>query len=254
MTYGIDARLIEGIAYAETGHLKKEKRNTAVSRSGALGYMQISLRYGTGYLPRCLNLYDGMDNIFCGAAYLQWIQKHYCKDKDNFCLAMSYRHGPSGYKRKTRLDLRYWSKVKSSIKEKLGEKQSENLDRKPHGFEITGLGYDIDPKLLKGIAYAETGHLKEHKRITAVSSSGALGYMQIMPSTAGDICPGYNLYNKKQNILCSVSYLHWIQKHYCKDKDNFCLVMSYRHGPSAFKKGVRLDWRYWQKVQGFLKS
>lgn len=253
MTYDIDARLIEGIAYAETGHLKKEKRSTAASKSGALGYMQISPTTAQDICPGS-DLYDKIENIFCGAAYLQWIQNHYCKDKDNFCLAMSYRHGPSGYKRKTQLDLRYWSKVKSSIKEKLGEKQSENLDRKPHSFEITGSGYDIAPKLLKGIAYAETGHLKEHKRITAVSSSGALGYMQIMPSTAGDICPGYDLYNKKQNILCSVSYLRWIRKHYCKDKDNFCLVMSYRHGPSAFKKGVRLDWRYWRKVQRFLKS
>ena len=56
-------------------------------------------------------------------------------------------------------------------------------------FELAGMTYDIDAKLLEGIAYAETGHLKEEKRSTVVSKSGALGYMQISPASAEDICP-----------------------------------------------------------------
>ena len=127
-------------------------------------------------------------------------------------------------------------------------------EEESHIFELAGMTYDIEPKFLKGIAYADTGHLKEEKRIKAASKSGALGYMQISPATAKDICPDASLHNKRENILCSAAYLQWIRKHYWKDKGNFCLAMSYRHGPSGYKRRAQLDWKYWRKVQRFLKS
>ena len=77
--------------------------------------------------------------------------------------------------------------------------------------------------------------------------------MQILPSTAGDTCPQANLLNKEDNIFCATAYLHWISKYYCKTKDPYCLAMSYRHGPNAFKKGIKkIDWRYWNKVKKYI--
>ena len=125
-------------------------------------------------------------------------------------------------------------------------------ERTLHAMELAGMTHDIRADLLSGIAYAETGSWPESKRPYLVSSAGALGYMQIKPSTAQDICPGHSLYDKMQNIFCSAAYLKWIKRHYCRSKGNFCLAMSYRHGPTAFKRGVRLDWRYWRKVRRFL--
>ena len=126
-------------------------------------------------------------------------------------------------------------------------------ERTLHAMELAGMTHDIKADLLSGIAYAETGSWPESRRPYLVSSAGALGYMQIKPSTAEDVCPGHNLYDKMQNIFCSAAYLKWIKRHYCRGKGNFCLAMSYRHGPTAFKRGVRLDWRYWRKVRRFLE-
>ena len=126
-------------------------------------------------------------------------------------------------------------------------------ERTLHAMELAGMTYDIKADLLSGIAYAETGSWPESKRPYLVSRAGALGYMQIKPSTAQDICPGHSLYDKVQNIFCSAAYLKWIKKHYCRSRGSFCLAMSYRHGPTAFRRGVRLDWRYWRKVRRFLE-
>ena len=134
------------------------------------------------------------------------------------------------------------------------EKKSLNYMEYPlNTFEIASMLYNVDIGLLKGIAYGETGHLKEKKRIKAISSSGALGYMQILPSTAGDACPKAKLFHKEDNIYCATKYLSWIAKHYCKTKDPYCLTMSYRHGPNAFKKGIKkIDWKYWNKVKKYI--
>ena len=125
-------------------------------------------------------------------------------------------------------------------------------ERTLHAMELAGMTHDIGADLLSGIAYAETGSWPEERRPYLVSSAGALGYMQIKPSTAQDVCPGHSLYDKVQSIFCSAAYLKWIKRHYCKGKGSFCLAMSYRHGPTAFRKGVRLDLRYWRKVRRFL--
>ena len=125
-------------------------------------------------------------------------------------------------------------------------------ERTLHAMELAGMTYDIRADLLSGIAYAETGSWPERERPYLVSSAGALGYMQIKPSTANDVCPGHSLYDKVQNIFCGAAYLKWIKTYYCKGKGSFCLAMSYRHGPTAFRRGVRLDWKYWRKVRRFL--
>ena len=57
-------------------------------------------------------------------------------------------------------------------------------ERTSHTMELAGMTYGIRADLLLGIAYAETGSWTEKRRPYLVSSAGALGYMQIKPSTA----------------------------------------------------------------------
>ncbi len=122
-------------------------------------------------------------------------------------------------------------------------------------YDVVGYMSGISDGLLRGIAYAETGHLqnKPLKRTTAISSAGAVGLMQIKPSTAGDVCPKINLYNPSDSVICAALYLKWIEKRYCHHKDSFCLAMSYRHGPTGFRRGANRDYRYWGKVKKFLE-
>ena len=103
--------------------------------------------------------------------------------------------------------------------------------------------------ILNRIAKAETGHLPERKRVVAISRTGAIGYMQILPSTAREACPNLNLWNKKDNIRCALNYVLWLQRHYC-GRDMFCTIMSYRHGHYGYLrrlKSGRLDIRYWRR-------
>ena len=106
--------------------------------------------------------------------------------------------------------------------------------------------------VISGIAYAESGHLIERKRIKVISVSGAMGYMQIMPVTKIHMkCK--NLFDKKENLRCAKKYLRWLRISFCKT-GLFCLVMSYRHGYAGYRKRLKkdkLDMKYWVK---FLKK
>ena len=105
-------------------------------------------------------------------------------------------------------------------------------------------------KIVMAIAYAETGHLPEPKRHKAVSVSGAIGKMQVMPITGKHMKCG-NLFNPDENLRCAKKYLRWLRRNYCHS-DLFCLVMSYRHGPSGFIKKMKtnkIDKKYWWRFR-----
>jgi len=70
--------------------------------------------------------------------------------------------------------------------------------------------YQVDPQLIFAMIEVESSW-----RETVVSHKGAVGYMQLMPATAKEICglETYELYEGAKNIGCGVKYLrHLIDK------------------------------------------
>lgn len=68
-------------------------------------------------------------------------------------------------------------------------------------FNDAGNTYGVDPKLLKSIAKAESNF-----RSDAVSKAGAIGVMQLMPSTASGLGVS-NSYDPYQNIMGGAKYI-----------------------------------------------
>ncbi len=95
----------------------------------------------------------------------------------------------------------------------------------------TAVAYGLDPALVKAVAWQESGWNQG-----AVSSSGALGVMQVMPATGGWISQslvGRELDiagSASENIMAGVVYLEWLLR-YTGDKDQ--ALASYYQGPGS---------------------
>lgn len=77
--------------------------------------------------------------------------------------------------------------------------------------------YDIPPELISSIINAESGFDKD-----SVSSVGAVGLMQVLPSTATEISnkfgySEYDLYNPRTNIEFGCYYLRYLLNIYNQD-------------------------------------
>ncbi|EIS4514919.1 lytic transglycosylase domain-containing protein [Salmonella enterica] len=68
-------------------------------------------------------------------------------------------------------------------------------------FEEAAKKYDLDPKLLKSVAAAESSWDKN-----AVSKAGAQGLMQVMP---GNFQPGENPFDPRDNIMAGARVMSW---------------------------------------------
>lgn len=93
------------------------------------------------------------------------------------------------------------------------------------------LSEDVDP----GIAFELVRLESEFKR-TAVSPVGALGYTQLMPSTARYLAPGISrneLFDRDTNLRLGFRYLRGLIKKY--DGDLHLALLAYNRGP------VRVD-------------
>ncbi|MDW2406337.1 transglycosylase SLT domain-containing protein, partial [Vibrio sp. 1262-1] len=80
-------------------------------------------------------------------------------------------------------------------------------------FSRYGEKYDIDYLLIAAVAYKESGFNND-----LVGSRGAVGIMQVLPSTARD--PNINIKNVRQlenNIHAGVKYLAFLRKQYFSD-------------------------------------
>ena len=87
--------------------------------------------------------------------------------------------------------------------------------------------YNIDPALVSAIIYQES-----KGNPYAISPSGAIGLMQIMPSTGLKVC-GYTsdkLFNPYYNIECGTKYLAELYK---KTRNYAFAVAKYYGGPKA---------------------
>ena len=93
--------------------------------------------------------------------------------------------------------------------------------------------YNVNYKLVLHIINKETGNLKD--KINAVSSSGAQGVMQLMPSTAKELGVN-NPFDPKENIEGGVRYLAKLVKKYGNMK---FAAMAYNWGPGNTDKWIK---------------
>ena len=91
--------------------------------------------------------------------------------------------------------------------------------------------YHIPYDLVKSVIYTESSW--NHK---AVSTSGAIGLMQILPSTAMDEfkTPKSDLYDPYVNVTVGIMYLS--ELYHNSDNDWHYALTSYSHGPTATRK------------------
>jgi N-acetylmuramoyl-L-alanine amidase len=102
--------------------------------------------------------------------------------------------------------------------------------------------YGLSPALVKAVAWQESGWRQD-----VISSSGAVGVMQVMPATGGWVASEIvrrplNLYNSvDDNILAGVAYLDWLIRYTGSVE---IAVASYYQGPGSMSRnGMFVDTR-----------
>jgi hypothetical protein len=97
-----------------------------------------------------------------------------------------------------------------------------------------GTANGVDPELLRGIANAETGHIRDpEKRRKAVSPKGASGLMQFMPATAARF-KVLDPTNEDQAIAGAAKYMRFLLDRYDGDKEK--AVAAYNAGEGNVDK------------------
>jgi membrane-bound lytic murein transglycosylase MltF len=124
------------------------------------------------------------------------------------------------------------------VKNALATHERKKFQSLMHVFEKTAEPYGFDWVLAMALGYQES-MLDQRKR----SSAGAIGVMQLLPSTARD--PHVNIPNINKlepNIHAGVKYLHFLHDRYFKDPDMSQLnqwlfsIASYNAGPAKVAK------------------
>jgi soluble lytic murein transglycosylase-like protein len=94
--------------------------------------------------------------------------------------------------------------------------------------------YDIDPLLLHAIAYVESRHDAK-----AVSKAGAMGVMQVMPTTAGrfGVSDARALHDARTNLEVSANYLKTLQQRFGNDLP--LVLAAYNAGEGAVERHGR---------------
>ena len=90
--------------------------------------------------------------------------------------------------------------------------------------------YGMDYEMVKAVIQTESSW--NHK---AVSSSGAIGLMQVLPSTAWDEfkTPKEDLYDPYVNVTVGIKYLSHLNQHF---DDMDATLTAYSHGPTVTRK------------------
>jgi membrane-bound lytic murein transglycosylase MltF len=124
------------------------------------------------------------------------------------------------------------------VKNALATQERKKFQRLMHLFKKTAGQYGFDWVLAMALGYQES-MLDQRKR----SSAGAIGVMQLLPSTARD--PNVNIPNITQlepNIHAGIKYLHFLHDRYFKDQNLSLLnqwlfaIASYNAGPARITK------------------
>jgi len=98
--------------------------------------------------------------------------------------------------------------------------------------EYSGV-YELQPELVSSLINAESGYNKD-----AVSSQGAMGLMQLLPSTAKEVAnklnlSKYDLNNPKDNIQIGCYYLKYLLDYY--EGDSIYALCAYNAGLNNIK-------------------
>lgn len=98
-----------------------------------------------------------------------------------------------------------------------------------HGTEIlqATIGTEVSPALVLAVIGIESGGKQD-----AVSSSGAVGLMQLIPATADRFSVDDST-DPKQNIKGGVAYLDWLMKEF--NRDPLMVIAAYNSGENAVK-------------------
>lgn len=116
-----------------------------------------------------------------------------------------------------------------SVYPRLSQTQIQELmPRINSAIETYSKAYELDPKLIRAVIKEESGF-----QPFALSTSGAMGLMQLMPGTAEGL--GVNdAYNIEQNILGGTQYLYYQLKAFGGDLS--LALAAYNAGPNAVRK------------------
>lgn len=104
----------------------------------------------------------------------------------------------------------------------------ELMPRINAAIETYSKAYGLDPKLIRAVIKEESGF-----QPFALSTSGAMGLMQLMPGTAAGLGVT-DAYNIEQNILGGTQYLYYQLKDF--DGDLSLALAAYNAGPNAVKQ------------------
>lgn len=107
---------------------------------------------------------------------------------------------------------------------------STPLKPKLYSNEVNAAAYafGVDKALVRAIIHAESWF-----EITALSSAGAQGLMQLMPATQERFGVS-DPHNAEQNISAGVKYLAWLMKEF--DQDTERVIAAYNAGENAVKR------------------
>jgi soluble lytic murein transglycosylase-like protein len=93
----------------------------------------------------------------------------------------------------------------------------------------------VSPKLVAAVLNVENGG-NLHGATHRVSPAGAVGVMQLMPTTAWSFLH-VNPWNARQNIEGGAKYLAWLLRQFHGDQR--LALMAYNAGPNAIASGLR---------------
>jgi len=141
---------------------------------------------------------------------------------------------------------------------KSGYQGSEKQDLVDFIFEESER-YNFDPELILALISTESSFNQR-----AISSKGAIGLMQIIPSTGKEIAHAKKidwhgdrelLFNPFLNIRFGIHYLYSLNKRF---HDIRIALAAYNHGPTKIsrrvRRGVKIPEKYSRKVMGTYKS
>ncbi len=101
--------------------------------------------------------------------------------------------------------------------------------------------FDVPKPWIRAVMRQESGGrtMLGHDR-PIVSRAGAMGLMQVMPATYGELAQQHRLgtdpFNARDNILAGTAYLRWLHKRYGYPK----MFAAYNAGPGRVERGGRL--------------